>query len=524
MNNATANTTTVTSLEKRLTLAEARAFFKNEHVYEGRAGEYLVNFFGKYLPNMTFIISSVFEMDENERVKDPLTYVSDAEMAAEMNMRFDGNTVGFVFGDFWRSRKGGACFRPKDPMESRHILVEVNWGGCFSRTGGNYAGDDIPGVIYFRRARSNGGGLGNDYYVVPIGYHLVRDAEGRPQEGSVRNAEKFRKKHAELRREAREKQLRAYDERVAAEAAAREARETFLPRLKEIQAELEGLHQPQPSGVRYGVGEIKFLDKAFFKIGYNKYLFGEEGLAEAEAYLVQTRQWVSGEEAKRKAEADARSAFTPEFESLRPKVEGFGWKITLDEDSVRVENPAKPVGWRYNNPQSYSYSREGVDEFKMALAAEDDRQAEEARKARQAELEAQGRSEGLPSDVRIWHRAGATNAGAGWVIRSDGTDRECDMVDTSMLGSNTKRYHQSYEGDHIWRQICPGELVLTWRKAYTAAEHEFSVIYAPTEPTEAQLERVAEIQEEIEASWKGRTGLASRRVSPPIGQGWGLLN
>ena len=514
-------TSTTTVLTKTLTLTEVRSFLGNDHVYEAGSGQYLVNVFGKYMPNITFVISSSFELDEHERVMNPFVYISDQEVTDEMNMNFGGDAK-FMFGDFWRSKKGGACFRPKDPMQAKHLLVKITWGGAFDSSRGNSRGGSLPGVLYFRRASSNGGGAGNDYYVLPVGYKLIRDTEGNPQEEHVQNSDQIRKKHSYLRHETRAKRLRLYEERIAAEAASRAKREELLPRLEEIQAELEELQKPQASGTRYGVRKL-ILGETHLEVRYTQYLYGEESLAEAEAYLARSREWVAEEEAKKAAEAKAKADFSPRFEVLRLQVEAFGWEMTLGDKEVQIKDPAKPEIFGYDNPKHFAFSTEGVEALKAHLTTEADLRAEEERKRAQVELEERGLAAGLPSNVRIWHRAGATNTGKGWVIRPDGTDRSCDEVDTSMLGSKTKRNHQRYEGDHIWRQICPGELVLLWRKAYTAAEHEFEVIYAPAKITEAQLERVAEIQDDIEESWKGRTGLASKKASPSIGQGWGLF-
>jgi hypothetical protein len=128
----------------------------------------------------------------------------------------------------------------------------------------------------------------------------------------------------------------------------------------------------------------------------------------------------------------------------------------------------------------------------------------------------------LPSDVRIWHRGGKTNAGKGWVVDSRGMDRECDWVDTSMHSSNSKRNFQTYEGDHVWDQVLPGEVILCWAHAYTAAEHEFEVIYRPETLTPAQQERIAEIEQELEDQLFGASGLAGGNC-PSIGDGWGLI-
>ena len=171
---------------------------------------------------------------------------------------------------------------------------------------------------------------------------------------------------------------------------------------------------------------------------------------------------------------------------------------------------------------------EGLNRGKVCPGSETDRlikdaknKIDEARARAKAEAEAQLSQ--IRTMVRIWHRNGATRAGKGWVIAPDGSLREPDVIDTSMHTSKNKRRFQSREGDHIWLKIEPGELVLRWAKANTAAEHEFEVVHCPECLTDLQLERVAEIQDEIEASWKGKTGLSSGRMSPSVGQGWGLF-
>jgi len=153
-------------------------------------------------------------------------------------------------------------------------------------------------------------------------------------------------------------------------------------------------------------------------------------------------------------------------------------------------------------------------------AEEAERLAREAATERLAKAEAEAKELGLPGDIRIWHRDGRTDAGKGWVIAQNGRERECDFVDTMVCGSNSKKYHQDYEGDHVWNQILPGELVIKWSKACTAAEHVCEIIHRPESLSEAQLERVAEIQQELEDGWSDLTGLVSGKSSPSIGEGW----
>jgi len=124
---------------------------------------------------------------------------------------------------------------------------------------------------------------------------------------------------------------------------------------------------------------------------------------------------------------------------------------------------------------------------------------------------------GCPSDVRIWRRRGGrTNAGDGWVIRPDGTEREPDRMECP-------RPRYPSEGTQVWHQILPGEIVLKWSKDSSAAPHDFEVLYRQGELTAAQLHTVELLQGEIDQDWETARGLASGILSPGIGDGWGLL-
>lgn len=156
-------------MKKTMTIVEARGMF-GETCYETKTS-FLVNDFGKYRPNITFVVGKEVELDANGKFVNPLQYIRDREVTDSMNMNFDGDAE-FMFGDFWHSKKGGACFRPKSPKVAKDLLVRVSWGGCFDSHRGTYSDEAnaIEGVKYFRRASSNGGGTGNDFWVVPVGF------------------------------------------------------------------------------------------------------------------------------------------------------------------------------------------------------------------------------------------------------------------------------------------------------------------------------------------------------------------
>ena len=321
----------------------------------------------------------------------------------------------------------------------------------------------------------------------------------------------------------------------AEQAASRQARGEFMAQLEAINSRLEACGQ-----AKFELGETFFMETGWgSSTTYHQYT--AEEVAKAENKVVKAE----ADRAMREAEA----TWKPQF---KVSLEGYTFPENRDswgDSSLRFYSNCVSVRIK-SDSKSYEYSEEGLAQFKSDIPAYEEeyqeilrekaeaeakakaKAEEEARRA-QAEAEAKAKKEaaeaeakelGLPSNIRLWHRDGATNAGEAWVIGPNGMERECDFVDTMVCGSNSKRYHQKYEGDHVWNQILPGELVLYWSHAYTAAPHKFEVIYKPETLTEAQLERVAEIQNGIEEQFFGKAGLASARSCPSIGQGWGLFH
>lgn len=497
-------------MKRALNTAEVRAIFGTEKVFEIGQG-FLYDCAGKYKPNMSFLLPLQFELDATGKPVNPLTYVSDPTVTDSFNLRLDGG-ASFLFGDFWRSKKGGACFRPKDPQQAKHLLVRVDWGGCFNRSRGqetDYA--EEAGALYFRRASSNQGGSGYDYWVLPVGY--IRQYDGKQAFRIDRKlATEYCKRHSALQAEERAEADRLLKEKLAAEQESLASRAAMLPRLEEINRELAELDEAGAHTHRVCyVGRLKLGDIGFSLDGWSSYYYDKTGLQKAEQYLQQRRQAVQGVLDEEETQKRARAHFAPRLEALQERALAAGLQIsTADWNKASLKTIS---GDFVADP---AYSTEGVQLCESWIRQKELKLQEEARRQAKLDAEAAAKAAGLPSDVRIWHRTGRTNAGCGWVLSPEGMERECDEVDTSMHSSNSKRYHQSYEGDHVWQQILPGELVVRWHKAYTAAKHELEVIYRPELVTEAQLERLAELLEEINADWCDCTGLVSKTPSPLI--------
>ena len=379
-------------MKKTMTIVGAREMF-GENSYETETG-FLVNIFGKYCPNITFVVGKEVELDADGEPINPLKYVGDREVTDGMNMDFDGDAE-FMFGDFWVSKKGGACFRPKNPKVAKDLLIRVSWGGCFNSHRGTYSDEAnaIEGVKYFRRASSNGGGAGYDYWVVPVGFARILHIDEVDGETTAdhtaefeRRAKAYREKHARLQRESSEANDKAYKAKLAAEEESRRCKASLLPRLTEIQAEFTELHRPQKYG-RYGVDELTFGEE-YFKVGYHQYLYNEKGLAKAEEHLAHTRGWITSEEAKKAAKAEARATFEPKYEELRGQIERIGWRLSFGEEGALVKDPAKvrdTYHCRDNGITSYPFNLDGVTKLREDIQEEADRLAEEELRATNTE-------------------------------------------------------------------------------------------------------------------------------------------
>lgn len=336
-----------------------------------------------------------------------------------------------------------------------------------------------------------------------------RSAE-TPEQRKRREAE-MAKQDAERARLRADKAAADAQAKAEAEAASREAKQNGLAaRLEAAQVRLNALRSSNPN-TSYSKLE---LGESYFVFGWGDKLYTEANVAEVEKSVTYWEEQVVEKLRKQMA----RVEFQPQFEAFVSRVENLGLTLSFGEEKVNWEGGSYYGG--------FTYTQEGLDSFTADLIRKEEEKAkkerEEAAANAKAEAEAEATELGLPQNVRIWKRTGsATGCGMGWVVTPDGFDRERDGLEND----NPRRAARYDEGYLIWRQILPGELVLAWRKAFTAAEHEFEVVHFPEEGlTEAQLERVAEIQQELEDTWAGRRGLASGLPSPAVGRGWGLGN
>lgn len=453
------------------TLADVKSFFKTEKVVE-TATSFVVNDFGKYRPNISFVLNKDFGGD-------PLRYRHDqptAEMVAGLGVDFGALEahVAVLFGDFWLSKAGKPHFRPKPLQAATHMLLRAGWHGFGSGRKGK-----AEGFTYFRRAASNGGGTGYDYYVVPVGYHVVACDEELDGDSVVTpdfsaRARQVRASFSAFDRAQVDKAAAEAKAKAEAEAASRAAKADLMPRLVAVQVRLDALRSGDP-GTSYDKLE---LGDTYLIFGWGDKFYTEENVRRVE-YSV--GHW---------EEKLAYRQRRPLFEAFAPRAEALGLTLSFGEDKVSFSDDGYYGG--------HSYDDEGLAAFEAALIRKEEAAAEKAREeaaaAAKIAIEAEAAAIGLPSDVRIWHRmGGVTNRGCGWVIRPDGSHRPHD-------NSLIDRHGRERDGDLVWNQILPGELVLRYRRADRYDIAHCDVVHRPATVTREQLLVAKQIEEEMEAS------------------------
>lgn len=332
------------------------------------------------------------------------------------------------------------------------------------------------------------------YYIDYSEKSEVSESDKKRREEEMRRQDDDR---ARLRKEKAEREIQA---KLEAENVSKMAKENGLgARLDAVNVRLSTLGR-----------ELVEQGEVSFKWGWQSQLYTEQAIANVERHVAQIEFELAEKDRKR----IAREEFQPKFEEFRLRAEAIGLSIEFSDDRVRLSGD-------YN---SRMYSEEGLAAF-VASLDQKEREAAEARARAATEANYQRRkteavANGLPTDIRIWRRRGGrTNAGDGWVIGPDGQDRQ----NTGWTDPNSRRLARYGEGEMIWEQILDGEVVLKWSKSCSAAPHNFEIIHVPSEGlTEPQLERIREIENELESEWEGARGLASGIPSPSIGDGWGL--
>ncbi len=155
---------------RRLTLREVRRMYSRRRCYDNGDGFVtIVDNNGRLASGISFEIPRIFRLDAAGDPVDPLKPFRSRnveDVVLDMDVNWDGEVTGVLFGGFRWSRRGGPCLRLSDPVVAGAVMVEVSWGGPFRRTRGQREAPE--GALYFHHACSRGGGMGKDFCIFPM--------------------------------------------------------------------------------------------------------------------------------------------------------------------------------------------------------------------------------------------------------------------------------------------------------------------------------------------------------------------
>lgn len=459
--------------KKKVTLEQAKEILESDKVFYNGNKKFNVVDAGKYRSGITIEVPQEWTIDKKRNPESPIRYIDSRELTDGMNIDFDGD-ASFLLGNYRLSKNGKPVFELTEPTKAKDVLIKVSWGGAFSRTRGQYREyAEETGATFFTRRSSNGGGAGNDYWVLPVGF--VKDMEFRDVSNILKNIQEKEDKRIE--------EIDNYIEREDLEIKASIANKDRI--LGQIQPIIEQIKIYYPE-IQYEAEDDSFIYKEKSSYAFKMSRYSDVLVSKLNEVLE-----------KAKSEKSARDKYLPMYQGMEAVLSSLNISIIYSDISVSLNAQISNFGYK-----SYSYSQEGYNKFintlteyqaQIAREEEEARQkAEELRKA--AELNTrkeEAKKNGYPENFVFWNRlGGATNLGHAYVIEADGTIREPDY--NSLRNSNHRYKYADWkncaDGYQGYMQILPGEIIVTYTKDYTAVPYIFDVAWADREITEAQLE------------------------------------
>ena len=496
-------------MKERVNLETAMRVFKNERklaenetIFVNPQGtKFTLPLYGKYNPGMTIEFSTTFIRTFKEdgyqvdtQYLCPYEYVKCEQLTDGMNMDWDAD-VKVLFGRFRMSKTGKPVFTITDPIEAHDVLVRADWGGCFSDTRGQHREyEGAQAATYFRRASSNGGGTGYDYYVLPVDFILngpkredITRILKKASEMMQEEERKYEQQHAAFLKKEAEKaaEIAEYKPKILTMV------NEYLSIVKKTLPEAEVTTSESTRGIEYSINHASYV--VYYK---------REDLERISNYTSRLRQHVK-----------EREEYVEMFRELIEVANHFDvefFRQTVHAGVICWERKNKLKGEPYDLYWKYvPQTHDGYDNFATMLQKhiqivneKEKKQrafiaAERARLEKQAKEE-RARDKGCPSDFTYYHReTGATGHSVAIVLDENGIRRFNDSI---QLNNPNHRYHyndeetmiQEAEGQQTWNQILEGEVVIAFTKSCTAAPLVFNICWMPT-LTDAQKETIGEL-------------------------------
>lgn len=460
--------------KKKITLEEAKEILKSDKVFFNGNNKFNVLDIGKYSSGITIEIPQEWNLNENRKPENPINYISSKQLTDGMNIDFDGE-ASILLGKYRLSKNGKPVFELTKPTEATDTLIKIGWGGAFNSTRGQsreYAKE--TGATFFTRRSSNGGGVGRDYWILPVTF--VKDMEPRDVSAILSNIEQ------------------AENDRISEIDQYLEKKDLELK--NSIQNRDIVLNKITPI-----IESIKTYNSNFeYKANQDAFIYKETttGFERKEKYSDELIEKISNILVKLKNEKELRDTYQPMFKEVEDALKVFESSIKYYDTYVAVSTPNRSF------PENYRYSSEGYTSF-ISFMTEYREKAEKAiAEARIKALKLKEAAElkikkdnakkmNYPENFEFWNRLdGATGISHAYVIESDGTIREPDYNNLRNLNHmhHTPEWKKYCDGTQGYEQLLPGEIIVSYTKNCTAEPYIFDVEWADSEITKPQLETI----------------------------------
>lgn len=459
--------------KKKVTLEEAKEIMGTDKIFYNGNSKFNIVDVGKYNSGITIEVPQEWTIDERRNPEGPIRYVVANALTGGMNIDFDGD-ASILLGRYRVSKNGRPVFELTQPTKAKDTLVRVTWGGPFNGTRGqssDYA--KKVGATFFTRRSSNGGGTGNDYWILPVDF--VNDIGPRDVSAILANIENDENERVEK-----------IDKKIEQEdAAIRKSTENRERVLGQIEPIIQSIKAIEPE-FKYTAGTSTFSYAQNSRWASRTKNYTDDLISELSSVLEKVNK-----------DKVARDTYEPMFREMEETLNALSITIKYNDTSVSLKAPSSFSGYTV-----YDYSQDGYNSFIDELTRyqeeiEEERQ-EAIRKAtklkREIELRKrkdEAREIGYPEKFEFGNRlGGATNLSHAYVIESDGTIREPDY--NNLRNNNHKHKYSDWKNDadgtQGYTQILPGEVIISYAKDCKATPYVFNVEWSDGEITEAQLE------------------------------------
>ncbi len=468
--------------KRKLKLEEVKNILGFDKIFHNGYSKFNVLHLGKYCSGVTLEIPQEWRLDEYKNPINPIDYRKVRELTDGMNIDFDGNAE-VLLGKYRLSKNGKPVFEITEPKEAKDTMILVTWGGSFNKTRGqtiSYAKE--TGAKFFTKRSSNAGGMGADYWILPVGF--VKDREERDVTDILEKLQEDDDKKDFETDQILKKQEEERQESIRNKDRILKEIEPVVEEIKKYNSEFQLIVGEDKCNIRYSQHSLlayKYNDSLVKKLA---------GILEEE-----------------KGKKEAKDEYIPQYQELEElMIKEIGLLVVYGEHGINI----KSADGSFNKTYLYSLENfnkciEDIKNYKSKIEQEKEKARLELERLKQEkelkEKKADAEEKGYPKTFTFSNRIGGkTNLSHAFVIEKDGSIREPDH---NKLKNPNHRYHSDWknnaDGVQEYQQIIPGEIIISYTKKTAANPYVLNVEWADGEASEEQLETICEALERAES-------------------------